>query len=92
MCSLYLLLLDKAGVHLDRFGDSNQRLAEIGAPVLDRAKPGAGPSIPPSRNCGQIQHGPVALFHGGRRPSAARRIGNASGGVREWAASAKSVG
>jgi hypothetical protein len=29
MCSLYLSLLDKAGVHLDRFGDSNQRLAEI---------------------------------------------------------------
>ena len=29
MCSLYLSLLDKAGVHLERFGDSNQRLAEI---------------------------------------------------------------
>ncbi len=29
MCSLYLALLDKAGVHLDRFGDSNERLAEI---------------------------------------------------------------
>ena len=29
VCSLYLSLLDKAGVHLDRFGDSNQRLAEI---------------------------------------------------------------
>ena len=29
MCSLYLSLLDKAGVRLDRFGDSNQRLAEI---------------------------------------------------------------
>jgi hypothetical protein len=29
MCSLYLSLLDKVGVRLDRFGDSNQRLAEI---------------------------------------------------------------
>ncbi len=29
MCSLYLSLLDKAGVHLDQFGDSNERLAEI---------------------------------------------------------------
>jgi hypothetical protein len=29
MCSLYLSLLDKAGVRLDRFGDSTQRLAEI---------------------------------------------------------------
>lgn len=29
MCSLYLSLMDKAGVHLDSFGDSNERLAEI---------------------------------------------------------------
>ena len=29
MCSLYLSLLDKAGVRLDRFGDSRERLAEI---------------------------------------------------------------
>lgn len=29
MCSLYLSLMDKVGVRLDRFGDSNQRLAEI---------------------------------------------------------------
>lgn len=29
MCSLYLSLLDKAGVRLDRFGDSQERLAEI---------------------------------------------------------------
>lgn len=29
MCSLYLSLLDKAGAHLDRFGDSKERLAEI---------------------------------------------------------------
>ncbi len=29
MCSLYLSLMDKAGVHLDRFGDSTERLAEI---------------------------------------------------------------
>jgi len=29
MCSLYLSLMDKAGVRLDRFGDSNQRLEEI---------------------------------------------------------------
>ena len=29
MCSLYLSLMDKAGVRLERFGDSNQRLAEI---------------------------------------------------------------
>jgi hypothetical protein len=29
MCSLYLSLLDKAGVHLDQFGDSRERLAEI---------------------------------------------------------------
>ena len=29
MCSLYLSLMDKAGVRLDRFGDSNQRLTEI---------------------------------------------------------------
>jgi hypothetical protein len=29
MCSLCLSLMDKAGVRLDRFGDSNQRLAEI---------------------------------------------------------------
>ncbi|HVX16038.1 MAG TPA: DUF1552 domain-containing protein [Pirellulales bacterium] len=29
MCSLFLSLLDKAGVHLDQFGDSNERLAEV---------------------------------------------------------------
>src|SRR5690606_32807403 len=29
MCSLYLSMLDKCGVHLERFGDSNERLAEI---------------------------------------------------------------
>lgn len=29
MCSLYLSLLDKAGIHLDSFGDSTERLAEV---------------------------------------------------------------
>lgn len=29
MSSLYLSLMDKAGLHLDRFGDSTERLAEI---------------------------------------------------------------
>ncbi|HQU41580.1 MAG: hypothetical protein B7Z73_00340 [Planctomycetia bacterium 21-64-5] len=29
MCSLFLSLLDKASVHLDQFGDSNERLAEV---------------------------------------------------------------
>lgn len=29
MCSLYLSMLDKCGIHLDRFGDSTERLAEI---------------------------------------------------------------
>lgn len=29
MCSLYLSLMDKVGVKLDRFGDSNERLTEI---------------------------------------------------------------
>jgi hypothetical protein len=29
MCSLYLSLMDRAGVRLDRFGDSTERLAEI---------------------------------------------------------------
>lgn len=29
MCSLYLAMLDKVGVHLDAFGDSRERLAEI---------------------------------------------------------------
>jgi hypothetical protein len=29
MCSLYLSLLDKFGIRLDRFGDSNERLAEV---------------------------------------------------------------
>ncbi|HWE94082.1 MAG TPA: DUF1552 domain-containing protein [Tepidisphaeraceae bacterium] len=29
MCSLYLSLMDKAGVHLESFGDSRERLAEI---------------------------------------------------------------
>lgn len=29
MCSLYLSLMDKAGIRLDRFGDSNQRLTDI---------------------------------------------------------------
>ena len=29
MCSLYLSLMDKAGVHLDKFGDSKEPLAEI---------------------------------------------------------------
>jgi len=29
MCSLYLSLMDKAGVRLDRFGDSTERLAEV---------------------------------------------------------------
>lgn len=29
MCSLYLSLMDKMGIHLDSFGDSKERLAEI---------------------------------------------------------------
>jgi hypothetical protein len=29
MCSLYLSMLDKLGVHVDEFGDSKERLAEI---------------------------------------------------------------
>ena len=29
MCSLYLSMMDKMGVRLDRFGDSGERLAEI---------------------------------------------------------------
>ena len=29
MCSLYLALMDRAGVHLDQFGDSTERLPEI---------------------------------------------------------------
>jgi hypothetical protein len=29
MCSLYLALLDKAGLHLDEFGDSHEPLAEL---------------------------------------------------------------
>jgi Protein of unknown function (DUF1552) len=29
MCSLYLSLMDKMGVHLDSFGDSKERLAEV---------------------------------------------------------------
>jgi hypothetical protein len=29
MCSLYLSMLDKVGVHLNEFGDSKQRLTEI---------------------------------------------------------------
>ncbi len=29
MCSLYLSLMDKVGVHLDAFGDSTERLAEV---------------------------------------------------------------
>jgi hypothetical protein len=29
MCSLYLSLMDKAGVRLERFGDSSERLTEI---------------------------------------------------------------
>ena len=29
MCSLYLSLMDKVGVRLERFGDSNERLAEV---------------------------------------------------------------
>jgi len=29
MCSLYLSLMDKCGLHLDRFGDSQERLADV---------------------------------------------------------------
>jgi len=29
MCSLYLSLMDKYGLHLDQFGDSTARLADI---------------------------------------------------------------
>ena len=29
MCSLYLSMLDKVGIHLDSFGDSTERLAEV---------------------------------------------------------------
>jgi hypothetical protein len=29
MCSLYLSLMDRMGVHLERFGDSKERLAEV---------------------------------------------------------------
>jgi hypothetical protein len=29
MCSLYLSMLDKVGIRLNEFGDSNERLAEI---------------------------------------------------------------
>jgi len=29
MCSLYLSMLDKVGIRLDKFGDSTERLAEV---------------------------------------------------------------
>jgi hypothetical protein len=29
MCSLYLSMMDRMGVRLDRFGDSDERLAEV---------------------------------------------------------------
>jgi hypothetical protein len=29
MCSLYLSMLDKAGLHLDAFGDSTEALVEV---------------------------------------------------------------
>jgi hypothetical protein len=29
MCSLFLSMLDKTGIHLDSFGDSTERLAEV---------------------------------------------------------------
>ncbi|HZM28321.1 MAG TPA: hypothetical protein VFB89_13320 [Gemmatimonadales bacterium] len=29
MCSLYLSLLDKCGIHMKEFGDSNERLADV---------------------------------------------------------------
>ena len=29
MCSLFLAMMDKCGVHLREFGDSNERLAEL---------------------------------------------------------------
>ena len=29
MCSLYLSMMDKTGVHLDHFGDATERLAEV---------------------------------------------------------------
>jgi hypothetical protein len=29
MCSLYLSLMDKCGVRLEKFGDSGERLAEV---------------------------------------------------------------
>jgi hypothetical protein len=29
MCSLYLAMMDKVGIHLDQFGDSKERLAEV---------------------------------------------------------------
>lgn len=29
MCSLYLSMMDKMGIHLDQFGDSSERLAEV---------------------------------------------------------------
>ena len=29
MCNLYLSMLDKYGIHLDRFGDSTERLMDV---------------------------------------------------------------
>jgi len=29
MCRLYLSMMDKVGVHLDRFGDATERLPEV---------------------------------------------------------------
>jgi hypothetical protein len=29
MCSLFLSMMDKMGVHLDEFGDSTERLSEV---------------------------------------------------------------
>ena len=37
MCSLYLSLMDKTGVRLDSFGDSKERLAEIGKRETSRS-------------------------------------------------------
>ena len=42
-CSLYLSLMDKMGVQLDRFGDTSQRLRDGGREphvLLEVAKPG----------------------------------------------------
>ena len=104
MCNLYLSMLDKAGVHLDKFGDSTGRLTELArrrarqlllslsvpAVVLPSCR--ATAEAPCSTDWALRVHRLLKKTHGPRRETPRRRGSEVGQVTREFAHVGKSLG